>query len=62
MPKQIIATLRLFNRYIIDDDASEMQKEIALDTLKKSILNTIRTASDESVLEAIIIDIKEWPL
>ena len=62
MPKQILATLKVFNRFIIDDEASEMKKEIAINTLKKSILNTIKNTSDEEILKAIMIDIKDWPL
>lgn len=62
MPKQVLATLRIFNRYIIDDDAPQIAKDIAIDTVKKSILNTIRETSDEEILKAIIIDIKDWLL
>lgn len=62
MPKQILATLRVFNRFIIDDDASETQREYAIEHVKKSILNTIRKISDEELLNAIIIDIKNWLL
>lgn len=62
MPKQILATLRLFNRSIIDDEANDQVRDFTIHVLKKSILNTIKDASDESILEAIIIDIKDWPL
>ena len=62
MPKQILATLRIFNRFIIDDDAPKVEKDIAINTVKKSILDTIRKTSDEEILNAIIIEIKDWPL
>ena len=62
MPKQILATLRVFNRFIIDDNASDVEREYAIEHVKKSILNTMRRISDEELLNAIIIDIKDWPL
>jgi hypothetical protein len=62
MPKQILATLKVFNRFIINDNISDQKREIAINHLKDNILNTVRKTSDEEILNAIIIDIKDWPL